>query len=193
MNTANLQEKIPEPRLDTIKGKLRGVPKYIWILIALLIIILITLAFLYRELLSELAQKSFRPSSQEQRENIATPAEPRIAPLAHGRQIYSISGGTKGGPQMTQAVIDPIDPQPNQIQTLTIKANNLKPIVEITAKVVTDNEENINYLKLIEGTDTNGVWQGNWQISDEYNYNYQIVLIAKNNEDIESKTTLTFR
>ena len=94
---------------------------------------------------------------------------------------------------MTQVVIDPIDPSPSQIQTFTLKANNLKPIVEITATVITDNEEDVNILKLIGGTDTNGVWQGSWRIKDKYDYNYQIKLVAKNNEDIKSTVTLTFR
>ena len=94
---------------------------------------------------------------------------------------------------MTQAVIDPLDPKSSQIQTFTLKANNLKPIVEIKATVITDNGEKVNYLELVSGTNVDGVWQGSWRITDDYDYTYQISLAAKNNEGTESKTTLTFR
>lgn len=196
METADLQVKIPDSRLKKIKEKFGKVPKHIWFLSAFLIITLIALAILYPALLSELAKKSLEPFSQTQEENkedIVVPEKPYVIPLAQGRRIYNISGGTKGGPQMTQAVIDPLDPKPSQIQTLTLKANNLKPIIEIKATVITDNEESVNSLKLIQGSNTDGVWQGSWRIKDEYDYNYQIELVAKNNEEIESIVTLTFR
>ena len=176
-----------------VKGKLGKVPSYIWFLTAFVIITLTILAIFFPSFLSQLTERLLKPFPQAQKENVATPAEPRIVPLATGKQIYNISGGTKGGPQMTQAIIDPIDPKSSQIQTLTLKANNLKPIVEIKAIVITDNGEKVNYLKLVSGTNVDGVWQGSWRITDEYNYTYQISLTAKNNENTESKTTLTFR
>ena len=176
-----------------VKGKLGKVPSYIWFLTAFVIITLTILAIFFPSFLSQLTNRLLQPFPQAQKENVATPAEPRIVPLATGKQIYNISGGTKGGPQMTQAIIDPIDPKSSQIQTLTLKANNLKPIVEIKAIVITDNGEKVNYLKLVSGTNVDGVWQGSWRITDEYNYTYQISLTAKNNENTESKTTLTFR
>lgn len=198
METADSQVKIPNSRLNKIKEKFKKVPKHIWFLSALLIISLIALAILYPALLSELAQKTLEPFYQTQEDastSTKSPAEPPITPLAQGKQIYNISGGTKGGPQMTQVLIDPLDPKPSQIQTLTLKANNLKPIVEIKATVITDNknEESVNTLKLISGTNVDGVWQGSWRIKSEHNYNYQIKLVAKNNENIESIVTLTFR
>jgi len=193
METADLQVKIPNSRLKKIKERFGDVPKHIWFLSALLIVSLIALAILYPALLSELTQKTLEP--EDVSTSTESPTEPPITPLAQGRQIYNISGGTKGGPQMTQVFIDPLDPKPSQIQTLTLKANNLKPIVEIKAIVITDNknEESANILKLISGTNVDGVWQGSWRIRSEHNYNYQIKLVAKNNEDIESIVTLTFR
>lgn len=193
MKTAGTLKTSLGSGLGKVKEKLGKVPKHIWFLTAFLIITLIALAILYPALLSELAKRALAPFSQAQKENVATPAEPRIVPLATGKQIYNISGRTKGGPQMTQAVIDPIDPKSSQIQTFTLKANNLKPIVEIKAIVITDNGEKVNYLKLVSGTNVDGVWQGSWRITDDYNYNYQIMLVAKNNENTESKVTLTFR
>jgi len=193
MKTAGTLKETLGSGLGKTKEKLGKVPKYIWFLTAFVIVTLTILAIFFPSFLSQLTIRLLNPFPQAQKENVATPAEPRIVPLATGKQIYNISGGTKGGPQMTQAVIDPIDPKPSQIQTFTLKANNLKPIVEIKAIVITDNGEKVNYLKLISGTNIDGVWQGSWRITDDYDYSYQISLIAKNNEDIESKTTITFR
>ena len=193
MKTAGTLKTSLGSGLGKVKGKLGKVPSYIWFLTAFVIITLTILAIFFPSFLSQLTNRLLQPFPQAQKENVATPAEPRIVPLATGKQIYNISGGTKGGPQMTQAIIDPIDPKSSQIQTLTLKANNLKPIVEIKAIVITDNGEKVNYLKLVSGTNVDGVWQGSWRITDEYNYTYQISLTAKNNENTESKTTLTFR
>jgi len=193
MKTAGTLKESLGSGLGKTKEKLGKVPNYIWFLTAFVIVALTILAIFFPSFLSQLTNRLLQPFPQAQKENVATPAEPRIVPLATGKQIYNISGGTKGGPLMTQAVIDPLDPKSSQIQTFTLKANNLKPIVEIKAIVITDNEEKVNYLKLVSGTSTDGVWQGSWRITDDYDYTYQISLIAKNNEDIESKTTLTFR
>jgi hypothetical protein len=193
MKTVGMLKNSLGSGLGKVKGKLGKVPNYIWFLTAFVIVTLTILAVFFPSFLSQLTNRLLKPFPQAQKENVATPAEPRIVPLATGKQIYNISGGTKGGPQMTQAVIDPIDPKPSQIQTFTLKANNLKPIVEIKAIVITDNGEKTNYLKLISGTNVDGVWQGSWRITDDYDYSYQIRLVAKNNEDTESKTTMTFR
>jgi hypothetical protein len=56
-----------------------------------------------------------------------------LSPLAPGKQIYSISGGKKDAPQMTQAVVDPLDIKLKQTQTLTVKARDPKGITEIKA------------------------------------------------------------
>lgn len=193
MKTAGEAKKKLSSGVGKTKEKLGKVPNYIWFLTVSVVTVVIILAIFFPSFLSQLTSKLFSPFPKTQKENVATPAKPRIVPLASGKQIYNISGGTKGEPQMTQVVIDPIDPKPSQIQTLTLKANNLKPIIEIKAVVMTDNEESTNFLKLISGSDVDGVWQGSWRIKDEYDYNYQIELVAKNNEDIESKATMTFR
>ena len=193
MKAAGKTKDVLNSGVGKAKKKLGKVPKYVWILTAFVVAVIVVLAVFFPSFLSELTNKLFNPSSSRQKANVATPAVPRIVPIAQGKQIYNISGGTKGGPQMTQAIIDPLDPTSSQVQTLTLKVNNLKPIIEIKATVITDNKEGVNFLKLTEGSDVDGVWQGSWKISDDYDYNYQIVLVAKNNEGTETTTTLTFR
>lgn len=193
MKTAGKAKKKLSSNIGKTTKKLEKVPKYVWFLTAFVVTVIVVLAIFFPSFLSELTNKLFNPLPGKQKANVATPAVLKIIPIAQGKQIYNISGGTKGGPQMTQAIVDPLDPTSNQVQTLTLKANNLKPIVEIKATVITDNEESVNFLKLTEGTDVDGVWQGSWRIKNDYDYNYQIVLVAKNNEGTETTTTLTFR
>ena len=194
MKAVRINLKAFKERIQKVSKKIKETPVFLLLFIVVLLIVAIVIAVRLSFFpLPKFLEKLFKPSPQPPRENISEPFIPSPAPLAHGKQIYNISGGTKGGPQMTLAVIDPLDPEPSQKQILTLKANNLKPIVEIKATVVTDNERVENKLKRIEGNESDGVWQGSWRITDEYDYNYQIILIAKNNEDTESKVTLTFR
>lgn len=194
MKAVRPQLKNLKDSIGKLKKKIKKTPVYLPLFIVVFLIVALVIAARFSLFpLPKFLEKLFKPFSQPPRENISEPFKPSPAPLAHGKQIYNISGGTKGKPQMTLAVIDPLDPKPSQKQILTLKANNLKPIVEIKATVVTDNERVENKLKRIEGNESDGVWQGSWRITDEYDYNYQIILTAKNNENIESTVTLTFR
>lgn len=96
---------------------------------------------------------------------------------------------------MSEVIIDPLDPKPEETQTVTIKALdvNKSPIKEITVTLVTDNKSESHTLKRINGTDLNGTWQGSWKISDSYDYTYRATLKAKNEANLVQSVTLTFR
>ena len=176
----------------SFKEKIARVPIRIWLFIVVLIITIITVA-LYIFLSPSLRQKLFPESSPApEAENIWTPKKPVSPPLASGKQIYAISGGKKGAPYMTQAAIDPIDPSSGESQTLTVKANDSKPITQITATMITDNKSETHTLRRVEGTETDGVWQGSWKIDSSFDYKYQVELEAKN-ADLANKVVLTFR
>jgi len=124
--------------LKPIKERLPKKPLYLWLLISALVLAIISGAF-YFFLSPDLRQKTLKtlklkPAPDQQ----PTPTLKPIRPLAPGKQTYTISGGKKGAPQITEAVIDPLDVKKNQNQTFTVKASDEKEIVEIKA-VVEDN------------------------------------------------------
>jgi hypothetical protein len=170
-------------------------PIYYWVFIVVLAIALI-LGTIYLYLSPQLKHKLFNnpePTPVPPTENTWVPAKPAPAPLAPGKQVYTISGGKKGAPQMTMATIDPLDVKKGQLQTFTVEANDVKDISTINAEVITDNEKKTYPLKLHEGTDNNGAWTGSWRINDTFDYHYQIRITAKNSEGLESAVTLSFR
>ncbi len=177
------------PAKETIKSRLSKWPIHVWLFLIVLIATLI-IGGVYIFLSPSLRQKLFPKLGPQ---NVWVPSKPTPRPLAHGKQIYNISGGTKGAPQMTKFIIDPIDPKPEETQTITIKARDSKPITEIKVTIITDNKNTPHTLERIEGTELNGVWQGSWQIDDTYDYKYQAKLEAKNNANLTSIVTPTFR
>jgi type II secretion system protein G len=113
-------------------------------------------------------------------------------PFASGAQTYSVS--TKDNPKITQVVIDPLDVQKFATQTVSVKIQetNEKPITEVTGKALTDNSTYPFSLSLINGTSTDGTWQGSWYNQDSYCQNYMLIINATS-ESGTSKVELTFR
>jgi len=181
-------------RIQKVSKKIKETPVFLPLFIVVFLIVAIVTAVRFSFFpLPKFLEKLFKPFSQPPRENVAIPAKPPPIPLAPGEQVYNISGGKKDAPQMTLAVVDPLDVKSRQTQTLTLKARDPKGITEIKATVVTDNERVENKLERIEGDENDGVWKGSWRIKDSFDYNYQIILTAKNSENLESVVTLTFR
>ncbi|MBU1326794.1 DUF11 domain-containing protein [Patescibacteria group bacterium] len=102
-----------------------------------------------------------------------TPTPSPIKDIPGGKQVYNVSNGDKVvGPKISQITLDPQTPTPDETQTVTIKVKNDSPVTETSVYIQTDNNELKHVLKLIEGTATDGTWQGSWKITDTYNYNY---------------------
>jgi len=113
-------------------------------------------------------------------------------PLAPGAQTYAVS--TKDNPKITQVVIEPLDVNKFASQTVSVKIQetNEKPITEVTGKALTDSMSFPFPLSLIDGTNTNGTWQGSWFNEDTYCQNYMLIVTATS-ESGTSKVELTFK
>ena len=113
-------------------------------------------------------------------------------PLASGEQPYAVS--TKDNPRITQVVLNPLDVNKFASQTVSVKIQetNEKPITEVTGKALTDSMSFPFTLSLIDGTDTNGTWQGSWFNEDSYCQNYMLIITATS-ESGQSKVELAFR
>ena len=113
-------------------------------------------------------------------------------PIASGEQTYAVS--TKDNPKITQVVINPLDVQKYASSTVSVKIQetNEKPITEVTGKALTDSMSFPFPLSLIDGTNTNGTWQGSWFNEDSYCQNYMLIITATS-ESGQSKVELTFK
>lgn len=113
-------------------------------------------------------------------------------PLAPGEQTYSVT--TKDNPKITQVVINPLDVNKFATSTVSVKIQetNEKPITEVTGKALTDNSSFPFSLSLIDGTNTNGTWQGSWFNQDTYCQNYMLIITATSQSGT-SKVELTFK
>ncbi len=113
-----------------------------------------------------------------------SPSGPSPSPafLLQGKQSYSISQGDKTVPQITKAIINPIDPKLNETQTVQVKVSHTSPVNSVTLKLTSDNDQAEINMKLVEGTNLNGTWEATWEIKDTVLYNYLLTITAKSDD-----------
>ena len=104
-----------------------------------------------------------------------------IVPLPQGTQTYSISSSEKG-PKMTELVIDSFNAREGQKQTMSIRASYEQPITEIKVVLKLDKGSYEYILQRVEGTDTDGRWEGSWTMPDNNDYSYGAVITARSGE-----------
>ena len=105
-------------------------------------------------------------------------ATPR--PIPHGKIGFTVGQSDKTVPLFGRGFIDPYDPAKGATQTVTIAVKYTKPVTKVTVVLKTDNNISQPYpFKLISGSDTEGEWQGSWQITDTYLYTYALVFNAE--------------
>jgi hypothetical protein len=169
--------------------RLPKLPLYVWLIIIFVVGILITLGIYF--LVNKLRSGREEINGEN---NISIPFKPTPKPLAHGKQTYFISGSKTGAPKIAEATIDPIDPQNGENQKFSTKALSLEngAVSAVKVTIITDNEQKTFPLNLTSGTAEDGVWEGNWVITDTYDYTYQAVIAAENASS-GWEITLTFR
>lgn len=100
-------------------------------------------------------------------------------PIPTGLQIYRLSGKFNG-PTIASISFDPLDAKAGQIQKITVKALDKNPIISVQAIVKVGAKRNTLDLKLIEGIQTEGTWEGTSIFPDsDINQLYEIETIAK--------------
>lgn len=113
-------------------------------------------------------------------------------PIGTGRKGFTISSGKQNVPQFGKNYLDPIDPDQDSQQEIIIAAENSVPIDNVQVTIKTDNKETPVEMKLAEGTEADGIWEGSWTVDDTYLYNYKIEVVASAANG-EQKATLTLR
>lgn len=143
---------------------------------------------------SPLLASSPPSTSTTQRDSTPPPiASPTPKPIPHGPIDFSVSQSDKTKPLIGKGLIDPYDPDPNGLQTVSISVKDEQPVTKVTAFLKTDNaiSEPVSF-KLISGSPTDGTWQGSWHISDTYLFTYNLVINATSSRG-ESVVEITLR
>jgi hypothetical protein len=178
----NQQNQQPNPR----ESFFAQIPWFLWllILVAVIAIVLLVIYFL-------------NPTFKNRVGNLTAPQNiwtPTPIPILSGTQKYTISGGTKGLPQITSLALDPQDPVVGKTQTISVAANNATPIKEVIAILHLDNNKDFEYtLDLKEGTNTNGTWTKTITFPSAYNINYRVTVKARNGNGLGNMSTITIR
>lgn len=128
---------------------------------------------------------------------ISTTPTPKVSPtpskLKQGKETYSITQGpAEKGPDITQAVIDPLEPQKGQKVTMTISVNSTKPADSVTIELETDTMKKSYPLTLVSGTNLDGQWQATWTVEDTLLYQYVAKIEARSGSEL-SDFVLTIR
>jgi hypothetical protein len=109
----------------------------------------------------------------------ATPT-PTPRPIPHGKEDFfvSIGSGSKG-PKMGKGTIDPYDPALNSQQQLTIEVGDPVGVSQVETILETDHKKIGPFqLKLINGDNKSGNWNGEWLVDDSYLYKYVLTINA---------------
>ncbi len=111
---------------------------------------------------------------------------------ASGAQTYSVT--TKSVPKIYKIIVDPLDVEylSSQAVKAYIRDTNGNPITSVSGTAITDEKSTNFNLNLISGTETDGVWQGSWTLTDSICQNYQLKIQAQS-ESGTSEVTLTFK
>ncbi len=112
--------------------------------------------------------------------------------IPNGKQTFSVSSGKKTGPQYTNGMIDPYDPERGSPMIVSVQITSEKPVVKSTMNVRTDTAIQEVAMELKEGTATSGLWTGVWVANDTYLYTYNLSLKATDGEE-ENVVEITLR
>jgi len=123
----------------------------------------------------------FIPADESNKTVSASPV-----PILKGKETYTISQGSKNNPRILSAVIDPLDPEPKQSQTIDIALKYEEPIDSATITLNTDNDSVQKTLKLSSGSKTDGIWSTTFKSSDTHLYNYSFTINASSGSDSSS-------
>ena len=125
--------------------------------------------------------KIFIKPVEKPNENIGVPILP-LKPgekLEEGRpsQTFSISSGEKNYPRFTKEVsFKPYEVTTGDTQTFSIWAEDPDGVEKVKAEIETDLGSKDIDLKLIEGNNKEGMWQGSWFVCGFNNKDYYAIV-----------------
>jgi hypothetical protein len=130
-----------------------------------------------------------------------TPIEtPAVAPtkkpvyvLPSGTQTYTFSHGKKVvGPKLGKVTLDPLTPENNTVQKLTVTITNDSPVTSAQVTLITDSDQKTYPLQRTNGTNQDGTWTTEWNMIDTYEQNYRLKFDLKSSTG-DYSGSMTFR
>lgn len=104
---------------------------------------------------------------------------------------YNISSN-EPGPKVYQATFAPLGGAvPGVTQKVLVSVRHDMPVDSISVNMIMDGGSHPISLKLDEGTDTDGIWVGEWLVDDTHNTVYKAEIESVSGKE-KSKITLTF-
>ena len=99
--------------------------------------------------------------------------------LPHGKQTYNSRTEDGNKSKITSVTFDPLDPQKNTKQTISVTVESNEAIQSVSATLKTDNQSNTHQFKLSSGTASKGVWSTTFTVADTfdkiYNVSFEII------------------
>jgi len=154
--------------------------------VAGIIVLFVIFFFIYQKYsLQQIAELESKIALQAEQEQCSRP-------VASGERIYTIT--TDNIPKATEIIVNPLDVEIGETQTVTVKANdsNENPITLVSGSGGTDNDSIAFSLTLIDGDAINGTWQGSWSPQHTFCNNFTVG-ISVTSDSGESDVVLTFR
>lgn len=151
-----------------------------------------TLVSIFEGIKEKVFPEKEAPLEEEKEEEGIVPEEEIILP--DRAEKFFISSG-KTPPIFTKEVIvDPFKVKEREKQTFSIWAEDPQGIKKVTATISTDEEDEIIELELVEGTETEGRWQGSWITKNiSTKSSYSTVFQAENKEGNVTKMPLSWQ
>jgi hypothetical protein len=111
--------------------------------------------------------------------------------VTSGSQTYNVT--TKTNPKITQVIINPLDVTAGDSATVSVEINDEQgnPISAVEGEFILDETTTPFDLSLINGTSTNGTWQGEWTSPADFCRNYQLSISATSDSGT-TEIVLTF-
>ena len=118
---------------------------------------------------------------EEPNENIGVPIlSPKVGEkLEEGRpsQVFKISSGEKSYPRFLKEVIfKPYEVATGDTQTFSIWVEDPDGVEKVTAEIETDLGNKDIDLKIIEGDNKEGLWQGSWHVCSIKDKDYYMIV-----------------
>lgn len=119
-----------------------------------------------------------------QQDNNLAPSKPPYT-LPTGSQTYRFSHGKDvTGPKVQVVTFDPLDPEVNSTQTITLEIESPTPLESAQITLTSDNQEKTLDLERTSGDALQGTYQTSWVVDDTFELTYAVhyLLLSENDK-----------
>ncbi len=158
------------------------------ILIPLIFVTLGLYVYLYKDILfASITQQVEQTRTLVEERLATTPSTPKpttkpspipLKPDNGTKGTYQIGQGVHSGPTVRQVVFDPLDAKKDQNLKILVKIESSKPLINVKGVLGEDSGSQQIDFKLVNGTKTQGEWEGNVSLESSVLYTYSLTITA---------------